>query len=63
METTSVDTVYYNGFKVLMPGIVRITKMMSCGHLGLFLGDRWTCQTCWGFELQEVESLTGDCLD
>lgn len=58
METTSVDTAYYRPgnlfLRIPLPS-VRLYKMMPCGHLGLFFEDRWTCQTCWGFELQEVK--------
>jgi len=60
-STTSNETIYYNygdGFVGIFenpsPGN-KLYKMMPCGHLGLWIIDRWVCQTCWGWEKPILE--------
>lgn len=58
-EITSVDTVWYNAglgfaYKLLDPSPnYHLTKMMPCGHTGLWVVDRWVCQTCWSWQKEE----------
>jgi len=53
---TSDETICYNygdgfvGFSENPHPEYKIWKEMPCGHSGLWLFDRWVCQTCWGYE-------------
>jgi len=58
-ETTSKDTCWdnlENGFAVEIPMIAEphIFKTMPCGHSGLLIGNKFVCQTCWGWQRLEV---------
>ena len=62
-DTTSDETIYYNmgnGFVAVgrnpYPDY-KLYKEMPCGHLGLWLYDRWVCQTCWGYEMPRSQSV------
>ena len=55
-STTSDERIYYNGgngfvgrFENPHPEY-KLYKKMPCGHQGLWVYDRWVCQTCWGYE-------------
>jgi len=55
--TTSDERIYYNygdgfvgSFENPHPEY-KLGKTMPCGHQGLWVIDRWVCQTCWGYEI------------
>jgi len=55
-STTADETIYNNlenGFVIRQENPhpeVKLYKRMPCGHLGLWVVDKWVCQTCWGYE-------------
>jgi len=55
-ETTADETIYNNlenGFVIQYENPhpeCKFYKRMPCGHLGLWIGNKWVCQVCWGFE-------------
>lgn len=55
-ETTADETIWNNlenGFVVRYENPYpkyKLYKNMPCGHLGLWVGDKWVCQTCWSYE-------------
>jgi len=56
MNTTADESIYNNlenGFVVKYENpnpAYKLWKPMPCGHLGLWIGNKWVCQTCWGYE-------------
>ena len=52
--TTSDERIYYNygdGFVIRLENPHPLLyKEMPCGHQGLWVYDRWVCQTCWSYE-------------
>ena len=57
MNTTTADETIYNnlenGFVISYENPCpeyTLYKKMPCGHLGLWICNKWVCQTCWGYE-------------
>jgi hypothetical protein len=56
-NTTSDETIYNNlgnGFVIAYENPYpeyKLYKTMPCGHQGLLIGNKWVCQTCWGYEV------------
>ena len=56
LSTTSDERIYYNNgnsfvtrFENPQPEY-KLWKKLPCGHQGLWIYDKWVCQTCWGYE-------------
>ena len=55
-DTASNETIYNNlenGFVIAYENPhpeYKLWKIMPCGHQGLWIIDKWVCQTCYSYE-------------
>lgn len=58
--TTAKNTAYYSkdGFAYEIPFDYSFvwSKAMPCGHYGLWVKDRWVCQTCFSWQLEKIRT-------